>query len=38
MAYADRAREEEADAVGLLVAEWTKNGVLGQGTKEVSLI
>ena len=34
MAYADHAREEEADAVGLLVAEWKKNGVLGQGTKE----
>ena len=33
MAYADHAGEEEADAVDLLVAEWKKNGVLGQGTK-----
>ena len=35
MAYVGHAREEEADTVELLVAEWTKNGVLGQGTKEV---
>ena len=34
MAYADHAMEEEADAVEMLVSEWTKNGVLGQGTKE----
>ena len=35
MAYADHVREGEADAVDLLVGEWTKNGVLGQGTKEI---
>ena len=35
MAFADNARTDEADAVELLVAEWEKSRVLGQGTKEV---
>ena len=39
MAYAGHAREEEAGAVELLqlAAASTKNGVLGQGTKEIMI-
>ena len=37
MSYADHAREEKANAVELLVAEWARKGVrlLGQGTKGI---
>ena len=35
MAHADHAKEEEADAAELVVAEWARKGVLGQGTKEI---
>ena len=35
VAFVDNVRTDETDAVKLLVAEWSKHGVLGQGTKAV---